>query len=180
MSTARPTPADRTTPQATSLTPAEIAALALSLAHLGAGPQSTAACEALRRLFDNDPDRVPREGGPDGDVRADLVAVTLATLTTPLEGAIAGRAKTLAAAISERLAVRLHYQDAKGTYSVRHVEPVTCLVHKDHWYLVAWCRLRRGIRAFRFDRILAVEPTGSPAPAHPAERFLPFQRRIAA
>jgi predicted DNA-binding transcriptional regulator YafY len=176
VTTASSTPAGRTTPQATSLTPAEIAALALSLAHLGAGPQSTAACEALRRLFDNE----PREGDPDAEARADLIAVTLATLTTPLEGAVAGRARTIAAAISERLAVRLHYRDAKGIYSVRHVEPVTCLVHKDHWYLVAWCRLRRGIRAFRFDRILAVEPTGSPAPAHPAERFLPFQRRIAA
>jgi proteasome accessory factor B len=85
----------------------------------------------------------------------------------------------IASAISERLVVRLHYVDESGTLTTRDVEPVTCLVHRDHWYLVAWCRLRHGIRAFRFDRLRAVEPTGAPARPHPAGRFLPFQRRAA-
>jgi proteasome accessory factor B len=40
--------------------------------------------------------------------------------------------------------------------------------------------MRRGIRAFRFDRIVAVEPTDVPARPHLADRFLPFQRRKAA
>ncbi|GAA2092057.1 helix-turn-helix transcriptional regulator [Actinomadura alba] len=184
--TSLPTP---TTPNGGPLTAAEIAALALSLAHLGAGPQAAVARQALSRLLDAEPDEhltddaIPH-GAHDatgGRVGSDeFIAVTLATLTAPLDGETAGRAKVLAAGISERLAVRLHYRDAKGTHSVRHVEPVTCLVHRDHWYLVAWCRLRGGIRAFRFDRVTAVEPTSSPARAHPAERFLPFQRRAAA
>jgi proteasome accessory factor B len=37
--------------------------------------------------------------------------------------------------------------------------------------------MRRSIRAFRFDRILAVEPTDLPARAHLPQRYLPFQRR---
>jgi predicted DNA-binding transcriptional regulator YafY len=50
-------------------------------------------------------------------------------------------------------------------------------VHRDHWYLVGWCRMRRGVRAFRFDRILAVESTGLLARHRRADRYLPFQRR---
>lgn len=73
--------------------------------------------------------------------------------------------------------VRLHYRDASGVITSRDVEPVTCLVHREFWYLVGVCKLRRGIRAFRFDRIIAVEPTLTPSRPHLADRFLPFQRR---
>jgi len=148
------------------LTAAEIAALGLSLAHLGAGPQSATARRALRHLF---------EGGETG-----VIATTLATLTRPLDAATARRARTAAGAITARLVVRLHYADANGDITTREVEPVTCLVHGDHWYLVGWCRLRKGIRAFRFDRMLAVETTEIPARPHRAERFLPFQPRVRA
>jgi predicted DNA-binding transcriptional regulator YafY len=144
------------------LTAAEIAALGLSLAHLGAGPQSFTARRALRRLLDGI------------EPETDVIAETLATLTRPLDPATARRAKTAAGAISARLVVRLHYADARGAITIREIEPVTCLVHRDHWYLVAWCRLRRGIRAFRFDRILAIENTDTPARPHRAERFLPL------
>lgn len=150
-----------------SLTAAEVAAIGLSLAHMGTGPQSFTARRALRRLFDG----VTPE--------TDVLVTTLATLTGPLDPAIARRAKTAATAISSRLVVRLHYTDAGGALTVREIEPVTCLVHRDHWYLIAWCRLRRGIRAFRFDRMLAIEPTDSPARPHRADRFLPFQPRAA-
>jgi predicted DNA-binding transcriptional regulator YafY len=184
--------ATSTTPDTSPLTAAEIAALALSLAHLGEGPQAAVARRALSRLLDAEPDdhltvHTPARAAHDDAGRAgartgsdEFIAATLATLTAPLDADTAGRAKVLAAGISERLAVRLHYRDAKGVHSVRHVEPVTCLVHRDHWYLVAWCRLRHGIRAFRFDRVMAVEPTSSPAHSHHADSFLPFQRRAAA
>jgi predicted DNA-binding transcriptional regulator YafY len=148
-----------------SLSAAEIAALGLSLAHLGAGPQSATARRALRHLFD------------DMEAPNDVIATTLATLTSPLDLATARRARTVAGAITARLVVRLHYADARGDVTIREVEPVTCLVHRDHWYLVAWCRLRQGVRAFRFDRILAVEATETPARPHRADRFLPFQPR---
>jgi predicted DNA-binding transcriptional regulator YafY len=151
-----------------SLTAAEIAALGLSLAHLGAGPQSATARRALRRLFD------------DMEAPTEVIATTLATLTSPMDPSTARRARTAAQAITARLVVRLHYADARGDVTVREVEPVTCLVHREHWYLVAWCRMRNGIRAFRFDRMLAVEATDTPARPHRADRFLPFQPREAA
>ncbi|KAB2341842.1 helix-turn-helix transcriptional regulator [Actinomadura rudentiformis] len=150
-----------------ALTAAEIAALALSLAHLGAGPQATTARRALRHLLDT-------------DSHDDVVTATLATLTRPLEASTADRARVVAAAITEHRVVRLCYGDAGANVTIREVEPVTCLVHRDHWYLVGWCRMRRGVRAFRFDRILAVESTGLPARPRRAERYLPFQRRTAA
>ncbi|MCT9933837.1 WYL domain-containing protein [Planotetraspora sp. A-T 1434] len=150
------------------LTTAELAALALSLAHLGAGPQSVTARRGLRHAFEH------------LDLDDDVIATTLSTLTTPLPAEVARRARAVANAITARLVVRIQYHDAAGRLTVRDVEPVTCLVHRDFWYLVGWCRMRRGIRAFRFDRIVSVEPTDLPARPHLPERYLPFQRRSAA
>jgi predicted DNA-binding transcriptional regulator YafY len=150
------------------LTTAEIAALALSLAHLGEGPQAVTARRGLRTVFEQ------------LDLDDEVIAETLDTLTTPLPPDVARRGRTIAAAVTGRQVVRLHYRDAGGRVTSRDVEPVTCLVHRDHWYLVGWCRTAAGIRAFRFDRIVAVEPTLVPARPHRAERYLPFQRRKAA
>ncbi|GII79003.1 hypothetical protein Sru01_39850 [Sphaerisporangium rufum] len=150
------------------LTTAEIAALALSLALLGEGPQALAARHGLRSVFDH------------LELDDDVIAATLDTLTRPLPPEIARRARTIAGAVTGRQVVRLHYRDAAGRVSSRDVEPVTCLVHRDHWYLVGWCRAKAGIRAFRFDRIVAAEPTLVPARPHRPDRYLPFQRRRAA
>ncbi|MEU7002420.1 WYL domain-containing protein [Nonomuraea sp. NPDC046570] len=150
------------------LTTAEIAALALSLAHLGAGPQAVTARRGLRHAFEH------------LELDDDVVASTLTTLTDPLPADVASRARLIAEAITSRLTIRLHYRDASSRITTRDVEPVTCLVHRDHWYLVGVCRLRGSIRAFRFDRVIAVEPTLTPSRPHLAERFLPFQRRKAA
>ncbi|GAA4196671.1 WYL domain-containing protein [Microbispora amethystogenes] len=148
-----------------TLTAEELAALALSLAHLGAGPQSVTARRGLRHAFQH------------LDLDDDVIATTLTTLTTPLPTDVARRVRAVAGAITARLVIRIQYHDAGGRLSVRDVEPVTCMVHGEFWYLVGWCRLRRSIRAFRFDRILAVEPTDLPARAHLPQRYLPFQRR---
>ncbi|WP_433326650.1 helix-turn-helix transcriptional regulator [Spirillospora sp. CA-294931] len=149
----------------TALTAAEIAALGLSLAHLGTGPQAATARRALRTLIDLDAHH------------DEVVTATLATLTAPLDASTADRARVVAAAISDHRVVRLCYGDADANVTIREVEPVTCLVHRDHWFLVGWCRLRRGVRAFRFDRVLAVESTGMPARPRNAARYLPFQPR---
>ncbi|WP_189239237.1 helix-turn-helix transcriptional regulator [Planomonospora parontospora] len=155
-------------PPASPLTTAEIAALALSLAHLGSGPQAAAARHGLRHAFEH------------LELDDDVTATTLATLTEPLPSAVADRARTIAGAITSRLVIRLHYRDVSGRITVRDVDPVTCMVHREHWYLVGMCRMRGAIRAFRFDRIIATEPTFVPARPHPAERFLPFQGKRAA
>ncbi|MFS2291587.1 MAG: WYL domain-containing protein [Actinomadura sp.] len=165
----------------TALSAAEIAALALSLAHLGAGPQATTARRALTALLDPARrDAAPHDAAShDAAPHDDVVTTTLATLTRPLDGSTADRARVIAAAITEHRVVRLCYGDADANVTIREVEPVTCLVHRDHWYLVGWCRMRRGVRAFRFDRILAVESTGLLARPRRPDRYLPFQRRNA-
>jgi predicted DNA-binding transcriptional regulator YafY len=150
------------------LTTAELAALALSLAHLGSGPQSVTARRGLRHAFEH------------LDLDDDVIATTLSTLTAPLDPDVARRARAAANAITARLVVRVQYHDGMGRLTVRDVEPVTCLVHREYWYLVGWCRMRGAIRAFRFDRVVAVETTDLPARPHLPERYLPFQRRRAA
>ncbi|NUO97139.1 MAG: WYL domain-containing protein [Hamadaea sp.] len=147
------------------LTTAEIAAIALSLAHLGAGPQAVTARRGLQHALEH------------LELDDDVISTTLATLTEPLPLEVASRARLIADAITSRLMIRLHYRDASGAVTSRDVEPVTCLVHREYWYLVGVCRMRRAIRAFRFDRIIAVEPTLTPSRPHLADRFLPFQRR---
>ncbi|MFD0885356.1 helix-turn-helix transcriptional regulator [Streptosporangium algeriense] len=154
-------------PARSPLTTAEIAALALSLAHLGSDPQATAARSGLRHAFEH------------MEIDDEVVSTTLATLTEPMPDPVADRARTIANAITSHLVVRLHYRDVSGRVTVRDVDPVTCMVHRDYWYLVGMCRLRGAIRAFRFDRIVATEPTFLPARPHRAGDFLPFQGRRA-
>ena len=60
--------------------------------------------------------------------------------------------------------VRLRYQDAGGTESTRAVEPLGSIEKEGQWYLIAWCRLRNGVRAFRGDRMLSVELTDEQPP----------------
>lgn len=147
---------------------AEIAALALSMAHLGSGPQAGAARSGLRHAFEQ------------MELDDDIVATTLATLTEPMPAPIADRARTIANAITSGLVIRLHYRDVSGRITVRDVDPVTCMVHREYWYLIGMCRMRHGIRAFRFDRIIATEPTFLQARRHRPEGFLPFQGKRAA
>jgi predicted DNA-binding transcriptional regulator YafY len=59
---------------------------------------------------------------------------------------------------------RLEYRDGAGMPSVREVEPLGLLGGAEHWYVLAWCRLRSAIRGFRLDRVVAVTPTGRPLP----------------
>jgi predicted DNA-binding transcriptional regulator YafY len=47
--------------------------------------------------------------------------------------------------------------------SDRVVEPVGYIGADNHWYLVAWCRLRAAFRCFRLDRVLTARQTGEVA-----------------
>lgn len=60
--------------------------------------------------------------------------------------------------------VRLRYRDASGAESTRDVEPLGSIGKEGQWYLVAWCRLRDEVRAFRGDRMLSVEVTDERPP----------------
>jgi predicted DNA-binding transcriptional regulator YafY len=63
--------------------------------------------------------------------------------------------------------VTIDYEDRTGTTTTRTIEPAGFVGDADHWYLVAWCRLRRAGRSFRLDRIRSFQPTGELAPVRP-------------
>jgi predicted DNA-binding transcriptional regulator YafY len=67
-------------------------------------------------------------------------------------------------AITAGHVLRLDYRDRNDQVTARDVEPVAFAATRNQWYLLAWCRLRDGSRAFRLDRILAAVDTGEVAP----------------
>jgi predicted DNA-binding transcriptional regulator YafY len=76
--------------------------------------------------------------------------------------------RVLDEAVRRLLVVVLHYTGADGRVSERAVEPVALAATRGHWYLLAWCRARKGPRWFRTDRFTAAHLTAEPAPTHDA------------
>ena len=66
-------------------------------------------------------------------------------------------------AITARHVLRITYRDRHDRETIRDVEPVAFVATRTEWYLMAWCRLRGGARAFRVDRVLAASDTGERA-----------------
>lgn len=69
----------------------------------------------------------------------------------------------------QRLVEMTYYANAKGELTQRAVEPLLLLVQQGRWYLVAYCRLRQGLRHFRLDRMRSLTLTDE-AFAVPADR----------
>lgn len=67
-------------------------------------------------------------------------------------------------ALTSGKVLRISYTDRDGAQTTRHIEPLGFVGQGQDWYLIAWCRLRNGIRAFRGDRISQAEPTGERQP----------------
>lgn len=134
-----------------NFSPAQAVAVSIALAALPPGsPFAVDARSARAKLWDalGEPDRNRAErladrvwvlpdrtgrDGPDGTVRTGVLRA--------VEQALAG---------SRVLAIR--YRGRAGEETNRRVEPVI-LAYNTAWHLVAWCRLREGIRWFRLDRI---------------------------
>ena len=60
-------------------------------------------------------------------------------------------------AFLQRLHLRFRYRDAKGTETIREIEPQAMLILPPLWYLVAWDAAREDFRHFRMDRISTPE-----------------------
>ena len=61
-------------------------------------------------------------------------------------------------AIGERRVLALDYQGGnRGDLTKRQVEPLGLVYYGDNWHLIAYCRLRQGVRDFRTDRIVRFE-----------------------
>jgi len=69
-------------------------------------------------------------------------------------------ARALDEALRDGVVVIIDYVDREGNETERRpVEPMTFARTRGHWFLLAWCRKRRGGRSFRLDRITAAQVT---------------------
>jgi predicted DNA-binding transcriptional regulator YafY len=171
-----------------NFTAAEMVAIAVSLAGVESTPFASAMRSALRKVLAVAPaaqtaeaaqlmDRVrligtrgPGSSGPQSPGAASQDA-TGGAVPAARAAAVpgSGRAGTpvplaIQEAITARHVLLLDYRDRRNVTTSRQVEPVAFAGTRAHWYLVAWCRLRGGARAFRLDRIRAAVDTGEPAP----------------
>lgn len=154
-----------------NLTPGEAVAMALALRRLEGTPFQVTAGTALRKLvaaMQTDDASAARElagrvhlvrrGGGDGD---------------------GPRVPRLVAdALSARRVLRISYGDREGTATTREIEPLGYVGSPTHWYLVAWCRLRHSLRAFRTDRIGSVTVTAevpAPRPLRREDLDIPYE-----
>ncbi len=63
-------------------------------------------------------------------------------------------------AVEARDVLRFGYSDESGRETTREVRPLGLWFWGKVWTLVAWCELREDFRAFRVDRILALDAAG--------------------
>jgi predicted DNA-binding transcriptional regulator YafY len=67
----------------------------------------------------------------------------------------------VAQAVDSREVLVIAYDSVSGgRVTKREVEPLGFVLAGNDWLLMAWCRLRRDVRAFRVDRIRALRSTG--------------------
>lgn len=73
---------------------------------------------------------------------------------TPPHGAGASWLLQVQRGVVHRRVLRLLYRGKeRREETLREVEPLGVVFYGGSWYLVAWCRLRKGFRQFRIDRI---------------------------
>ncbi|MDT0533342.1 WYL domain-containing protein [Micromonospora sp. DSM 115977] len=128
-----------------NLTPVEAVAMAVALHRMRGTPFAAAAGTALRKLISVMPAADAAE--------AHRLAARVHLIG---DGPVAPVPAAVADAVRARRVLRLRYADRSGAGSLRDVEPLGYLGNPRHWYLLGWCRLRAGIRAFRVDRITSV------------------------
>ncbi|WP_203337347.1 helix-turn-helix transcriptional regulator [Nocardioides limicola] len=78
---------------------------------------------------------------------------------------------TLQGFAQQRL-LQIHYRDRAGTSTDRRIEPHYLFYSLPVWYVLAWDHLRVGARAFRLDRITAVEVLDDRFRLRPAKHFM--------
>lgn len=137
-----------------NFSPDEAVAVAVALGGMAGTPFAAAGSTALRKLL-----AAMRD---DDATAAHDLASRVHLLGAPPE--VRPVPAVLAHAISARRVLRLRYKDRAGTGTTRDVEPLGYVGSSTGWYLLAWCRLRDGIRAFRLDRVDGVTATSEHAP----------------
>jgi predicted DNA-binding transcriptional regulator YafY len=186
-----------------NLTPAEAVAMALALRQLRGTPFDGDAGTALRKLMaamqtddaaaahrlaarvhlvDAGTRARPSSGPATLSARplrpsAGSVTPSSGPATPDAQPAKAAVPRLVADAVAAGRVLRIMYGDRGGAMTEREVEPLGYLGTADHWYLVAWCRLRDGVRAFRTDRVLRVTASSEvPTPRELSEDELDIPR----
>jgi predicted DNA-binding transcriptional regulator YafY len=139
-----------------NVSPSEAVAIAVALRRLDGAPFADAARSALHKLLAVMP--------PEDVARAGELARRVHLLHPPDVPAAPPVPRAVADALSAGRVLLIEYRDRHGEASSRRVEPVGYVGGPSHWYLLGWCRLRGGLRAFRLDRIASVHDTGEVAP----------------
>jgi predicted DNA-binding transcriptional regulator YafY len=146
---------------AVNFTASEAIALAIALSRAGAMPFRREARTALEKLVA----AMSSTSADEAHRLADRVRLMVRTDDQPPVPVPAA----LEQAVLERRVVELDYEDRDGNRGVRKVEPAGFVGSDLHWYVVAWCRLRRDGRTFRIDRIHRVTLLTELAPARSFE-----------
>jgi predicted DNA-binding transcriptional regulator YafY len=60
-------------------------------------------------------------------------------------------------ALTNYYVTKIEYNNEASKATSRLIEPFALLSTQENWLLVAWCRLRKGFRYFRLDRIKKME-----------------------
>lgn len=131
----------------------EALAVTTALGMLSSSPFATSAASALRKVVAVMDDRNLQE-------TAELAGRVHFLDDDHAPETVAG----LDGALRSGRVLRIAYRDRAGAETVREVEPVGYVGKGRDWYLIAWCRLREGVRAFRGDRIVTVEATAERPP----------------
>jgi predicted DNA-binding transcriptional regulator YafY len=64
----------------------------------------------------------------------------------------------LSLAVRQRQRLHLRYRSWQGQETEREFDPYGIAVNDGYWYTSGYCHLRRDLRTFRLDRIIALEP----------------------
>jgi len=65
---------------------------------------------------------------------------------------------TMSAAAQSRKRIHMRYQSAKDDVTERDFDPYGLALRAGSWYAAGFCHLRHGLRSFRLDRVVDIEP----------------------
>jgi predicted DNA-binding transcriptional regulator YafY len=88
----------------------------------------------------------------------ETVAIGLSRASPAVDSVALG---ALCEAAQTETRVRLRYRSRPGEETERDFDAYGLAYRSGRWYAVGWCHLRRGLRSFRLDRVLAVRPSGA-------------------
>jgi len=146
---------DRTLPPV-NFTPGEAMALAVALQRVTGTPFGQDGAAALRKVLA----AMRKDDAETARELAARVYVVGGADPLPVPAVITD-------ALAARRVLRIGYADRHGLVTRRDIEPLGYVGMAERWYLLAWCRLREAIRAFRTDRITAVTATAQVPPPRP-------------